>query len=84
MTDIPLSGDFFANGNALAWDETTVQFFFSADIGQLPQGEGTDAVELFTLSSTGVAASVGMTDSFFGGMAFSYQVPVELQSFTIE
>jgi len=84
ITNIPLSGDVFTNGNGLTFDETTGQFFFSAGVDPPKGGEGFSETELFSVTTVGVATSLGATDTYFGGMGFSYLVPVELQSFSIE
>ena len=76
----------FANGNGLVYDAATGQFLFSALVGvPNPQaGEQPYAVELYSLSPTGIAVSLGPTSAHFGGMAFTELIPVELQSFTVE
>ena len=47
-------------------------------------GDGLIGAEFFSLDAGGVATPLGFSEAFFGGMAFSYLVPVELQSFSIE
>ena len=86
VTAIPLSGAPFVNGNGLVYDAVAGRFLFSALVGvPNPQvGEQPIRVELYSLSPTGVAASLGPVSTHFGGMAFSELIPVELQRFTVE
>ena len=86
VTAVPLSGAPFVNGNGLVYDAVAGQFLFSALVGvPNPQvGEQPIRVELYSLSPTGVAASLGPVSTHFGGMAFSELIPVELQRFTVE
>jgi len=83
-TPIPLTGAQFSKGNGLVFDEATGGFFFAAETAPPPGDGGTGATELFSLNIGGTAAPVGAIAAYFGGMAFSFQVPVELQSFSIE
>jgi hypothetical protein len=86
VTAVPLSGAPFVNGNGLVYDAVAGEFLFSALVDNPnPQlGDQLLVVELFSLSPTGAAASLGPLGAHFGGMAFTELIPVELQSFTIE
>lgn len=81
ITPIPLTGDFFANGNGLAYDDASGGFVVSAIVTSLPDG-GVPA--LVRLSTAGVATTVGAMTHFSGGMALTEYVPVELQFFTVD
>jgi hypothetical protein len=41
-------------------------------------------LELCSLDATGVSCLFVFADAFFGGMALSHPVPVELMSFSVE
>lgn len=84
VTNIPLSGTPFTKGNGLTFDDATGQFFVSVDSGPVDAPTGPGVAQLVSLTTGGAATPVGPTDAYFGGTAFSYQVPVELQSFSIE
>jgi hypothetical protein len=80
-TPIPLSGDSFPIGNGLTYDSSSGVFFISSEI---PNADGPSFAELYSLDPSGVTSLVGSVDAFFGGMGFSYLVPVELMSFSVE
>jgi hypothetical protein len=82
ITNIPLSGDQFVNGNGLAYDPASGDFFVAVLIEFLP--EGFLESSLGRITTQGVVTEVGSTDDYFGGMAFSEYVPVELMSFSVE
>lgn len=84
ITNIPISGDFFSNGNGLAYDASAGGFLFAALLEAVPDGRGVTTTELYSMTALGVATSIGPTGTHFAGMAFSDLVPVELQSFSIE
>jgi len=82
ITDIPLSGDFFINGNGLAYDATQGDFVVAV-LNDVP-AEGGQLVEFARISTNGVVSISGPLDEYAGGMAFSEFVPVELMSFSVE
>jgi len=81
ITDIPLSGDFFTNGNGLAYDASQGNFVVALIVEILPEGGPTD---FGRISADGVVSISGTVDEYAGGMAFSDFVPVELMSFSVE
>jgi DNA-binding beta-propeller fold protein YncE len=82
VTDIPLSGDEFVNGNGLAYDAAVGDFVVSTLVEFLP--EGFLEPRLAAISIQGAVTDIGPTDEYFGGMAFSEYIPVELMSFSVE
>jgi len=84
VTPVALSGASFVNGNGLVYDQAAGVFRFAAIVENPQPTDQLYATELFSVSAVGVAASLGATDTYFSGMAFSELVPVELMSFTIE
>jgi len=83
ITDIPLSGDFFVNGNGLAYDATHGNFVVSV-FTDFPNEGGGGQEEFARISTTGGLSIIGPMDHYAGGMAFSNVVPVELMSFSVE
>ncbi len=83
ITGIPLSGAPLYLGNGLAYDGVNTVFYVSV-ASPNEGGDGLIGAEFFSLDAGGVATPLGFSEAFFGGMAFSYLVPVELQSFSIE
>lgn len=81
VTDIPLSGDFFFNGNGLAYDATQGNFVVSVTDSGPDEGF---LANFARISTTGNVSLVGFMDIYAGGMAFSDFVPVELMSFSVE
>ncbi len=82
ITDIPLSGDFFINGNGLAYDAAQGDFVVAV-LNDVPV-EGFQVAEFARISTAGEVSISGPLDEYAGGMAFSDFVPVELMSFSVE
>ena len=82
ITDIPLSGDFFINGNGLAYDAAQGDFVVAL-LNDVPV-EGIQVAEFARISAAGEVSISGPLDEYAGGMAFSDFVPVELMSFSVE
>lgn len=80
VTQIPLGGTAFGKGNGLTFDDASGNFLFAVEGAPAEGFPG----ELYSLTTTGIAAVIGSTPAFYGGMAFSFQVPVELQSLSVE
>jgi len=91
ITNIPLTGTPFDAGNGLVFDALSGEFlvaggyFIDSNGDESPNsGEGFPAPSLFSLTTGGFFSLLGPLDAYFGGMAFSYLVPVEFMSFSVE